>query len=491
MSARSSLRLRLIAMLLSAVLVVWLAVAVLVYFAAGHEVEEVFDANLAQSAHILRALVLHEIEEEGEMAAKVREVVAELGQQGAAAYPRLSALLQEYLAQGGKEQISLVDAVEDVGHRYVSGSVFIVRHRDGSIMMRGGAAPDIPLLEDGYLDVEHNGENWRVFQLTGSNSGLTVQVGERREMRLELVGYITRNTLMPLILALPLIGILIWVIVGKALASLQRVATSVSRRSPEALEPIDERDSPREIESLLSALNSLFERVAAAITRERDFTADAAHELRTPLAALKTHLQVARSQSSERTTQRSLDQALEGVDRATHSVEQMLALARADAMAKERVLKTKVDLRDLAIEVVSLFSQQAVDRQIDLGVEAPAGVQLLGDAAGLQMLLRNLVDNALRYTNPGGEVTIMVIGDAGGARLEVVDSGIGVAPAEREKIFRRFHRSPDVQASSVKGSGLGLSIVQRIADLHGAGITVGDGLDGRGLRIRIDFPGVG
>ena len=487
MSVRHSLRLRLITMLLAAVLLVWLAVVLLVYSKAVHEVEEVYDANLAQSAHILQAMLRHEVEEGEEIEAKIHAVIEELGQQGASAYPRLVGLLQDYLTKGGKEQISLFDAADAVGHRYVSGPVFIARYRDGTLMMRGGAAPEIPRLADGFADVDHAGEHWRFYQLTEKMSDLTVQVGERQALRTELVSYITRNTLMPLLLALPAMGILIWIVVGRALISLQRVADSVSKRAPDAMEPIDGRDSPREIEGLLTALNALFQRVAAALKREREFTADAAHELRTPLAALKTHLQVARTQTAERKTEISLDRALDGVDRATHSVEQLLALARADAIEAGKMVKSAVDLRDLAVAVVSLFSQQAVDRQIDLGVDAPSRIWVLGDVTLLQMLLRNLVDNALHYTPAGGVVTVTIGSDADGAWLEVVDDGIGVASEEREKIFNRFHRGPEVQTSDVKGSGLGLSIVRRIADLHGAGISVDDGLNGQGLSVRIDF----
>jgi two-component system sensor histidine kinase QseC len=265
------------------------------------------------------------------------------------------------------------------------------------------------------------------------------------------------------------------------------VAREVSKREPDALHPIDGADTPSEVHALLTALNKLFERLASAMRRERQFTADASHELRTPLAALKTHLQVARAQSAEPATRASLDQALEGVDRATHSVEQLLVLARADAAQTRAMVDTPVDLREIASAVVSRLSQQAVERDIDLGLDAAEAISVRGDATALQLLARNLVDNAVRYTPPGGTVTVKVTRDAQSASLEVADDGVGVPIEERPKIFNRFHRGSGEQALGADGSGLGLAIVKRIADLHGARIVLGEGLNGRGLRVRLEF----
>ena len=482
-----SIRLRLIVMLTSTILLVWLVVLVLVYLVAEHEVEEVFDANLAQNAHILQALLLHEVEEELNTAEKVREVTEELGASGLSAYPRLAALLRQYTSKEGKEQVELFKAAQDAGIKYNSGTVFIARYGDGTQMMRGGPAPDLPVSEDGYSNVSQQGRKWRTFNLTDKATGFIVQVGERQAFRTELVRYITRNTMTPLLLALPIIGFLIWAVVGHALASLQRVVRSVSMRAPDALDPIADAETPKEIESLLNALNALFERVGAAIVRERQFTADAAHELRTPLAGLKTRLQVARSQSLEPATQHSLDLALAGVDRATHTVEQLLALARADAEQAKAMISVAVNLREIAVQLVSAFSQQAVDRNIDLGVEAPAGVWIRGDATALQMLLRNLLDNALRYTPPGGVVTVAAGQGADGSWIEVADSGVGVAVEQRKNILHRFHRGTREETLGAQGSGLGLSIVQRIADLHGAKVLIGDGLNGKGLGVKVIF----
>ncbi len=494
MKMHRSIRRRLLSSLIAAILLVWLVVLVLVYRSAEHEVEEVFDADLARSAHILQALLLHEVEEEREMSERIHEVTAELGPEGMRSYPKLARALRDYMAEQAAEEaherIEIVGAAQQAGHKYGAGLIFVARYPNGEVMLRDRAAPEIPPAPDGYADMDLNEETWRTYSLSEPRSGFMVQVGEKLAFRLELVGYITRNTLMPLLLALPVLAVLIWAVVGHALAPLQRVAREVSMREPDALHPIDDNDSPSEVYGLLLALNQLFARLQSAIKRERQFTADAAHELRTPLAALKAHLQVARVRSKDPATRESLDQALEGVDRATHSVEQLLVLARADAAQTRVLMGARVDLREVVQDVVSALSQQAIERDIDLGIDAPDALPVLGDATMLRLMLRNLVDNAVRYTPTGGKVTVVAAAGAAGRWLEVADDGVGVPHEQRERIFDRFHRGADEQAIGATGSGLGLSIVKRIAELHGAAIVLGEGLDGKGLRVRVEFPSV-
>ena len=271
---------------------------------------------------------------------------------------------------------------------------------------------------------------------------------------------------------------------------LHRVAKEVAQRAPDCLEPISDEDTPHEVHSLLTALNQLFQRVADAIQRERRFTADAAHELRTPLAALKTHLQVARNHSKDAATRRSLDQALTGVDRATHSVVQLLTLARADANRRQMLVNARVDLREIATEVVSAFSQKAIDNDIDLGLDAPVSVFVNGDTTSLQILSRNLVDNAIRYTQSGGAVTVSVKRLKDHPILSVADNGRGIAETEHQNIFNRFYRGSEEHTNGTIGSGLGLSLVQQIVELHNATLDLGKGLNNSGFGIAVKFPGV-
>ncbi len=485
--APRSIRRRLLVLLISGVMLLWLVVLVLVYRAAGHEVEEVFDRNLERSGRVLHALLLHEVAEERETVLRARAVADEIGPEGMQQYPLLAGILGKYIEEVPEVQMGLIDAAQQAGIQG-HGLSFIARHADGTIMLRDRAAPDIPPAADGLADLELNGQIWRVYSLSDTRSGFLVQTAEPLHFRAELVSYITRNTLAPMLIALPLFGVIIWGVVGGALSPLRRTAEVVSRRAPDMLEPIDISQSPAEIQLLLQALNDLFSRMRAAIGREQQFTADAAHELRTPLAALKTHLQVARGQSAEPMTRQSLDLALEGLDRASHSVEQLLALARADARGGDVLSSTPVDLRELAVWAVSALSQKAYERDIDLGLAEAQHAEIMGDITALRTLLRNLVDNAICYTPRGGTVTVAVGEDFEGKWIEVLDDGMGVSPGEQTRLFDRFHRGPEGQAMTTTGSGLGLSIVQRIARLHRATIGLGEGLDGRGLGVRILFP---
>jgi len=485
--SQPSIRRRLLALLIPSVMLLWLVVLVLVYRAAGHEIEEVFDRNLERSGRVLQALLLHEVAEERETALRARAVADEIGRDGMQRYPLLAATLREYIDDVREEQLGLIGAAQHAGTEG-QGLTFVARHADGRTMLRDRAAPDIPPAEEGFTDLQLSGQTWRVFSLTDERSGFLVQTGEPLHFRAELVGYITRNTLAPMLIALPLLGAIIWGVVGGALSSLRRTAEVVSRRAPGVLEPIDPSQSPTEIQPLLQALNDLFSRMRAAIRREQQFTADAAHELRTPLAALKTHLQVARGKTAEQTTRESLDLALDGLDRASHSVEQLLALARADARDGDVLASTPVELHELAVWAVSALSQKAYERDIDLGLAEAQHAEIMGDITALRTLLRNLVDNAIRYTPRGGTVTVAVGEDHEGKWIEVLDDGMGVSSGEQSRLFDRFHRGPEGQAMTTTGSGLGLSIVQRIARLHRATIRLGAGLGNRGLGVRILFP---
>lgn len=491
MRSGRSIRRQLLVMLISSLALVWLLSLGLVHRVAEHEVEEVFDANLARSARVLQALLLHEIEEEADVAGNLSDVTNELGNDGLARYPRLAAILAEYKSERELELLELRKAQTDRDHPYGSGLAFVARYADGRVMLRQRAAPDLPADAVGFRDLLLGTERWRVFGLRDPTTGFLVHVGERLAFRAELVRYITRNTLLPALFALPVLAFLVLAVVGHAVRPLQRIALEVAARAPDGLEPIRGNNTPQEIQGLVIALNNLFGRVRSAMERERRFTADAAHELRTPLAAMKTHLQVARSRSADPPMQRSLEQVLTAVDRATHSVEQLLLLARADARQAGELMTSTVDLQQVAVDVVSALSQQAVERSIDLGVERGGAVPIQGEKTAIHLLLRNLVDNAVRYTPVGGMVTVSTGDDASGAWLRVADDGEGVPAGERGRLFDRFHRGTCASPGDTGGSGLGLSIVQRIAELHCAEISLGDGLEGRGLGVTVRFPNTG
>lgn len=262
------------------------------------------------------------------------------------------------------------------------------------------------------------------------------------------------------------------------------VARQVQRRAPDNLAPLGERGVPREVSPLVQALNALFGRLRASFEQERRFTADAAHELRTPLAAVKTQAQVALAASSEDERRRALSKVVVGVDRATHLVEQLLLLARLDPQA-DLPGPVPVALHDLAASCIGEQAQVAADKDVTLALESGDEAVVLGNPTLLSVLLRNLIDNAIRYAPAASEVEVSIKRNHAGATLRVTDNGLGIPEDERDRVFDRFYR---VVGAVERGSGLGLSIVKRIADLHHATIHLSQGSGGRGLAVEVSFP---
>jgi two-component system OmpR family sensor kinase len=307
-------------------------------------------------------------------------------------------------------------------------------------------------------------------------------------VRRERAAQLALQTLRPFALLLPVLALLIWLAVGRALEPLQRLTAQVLARRVHSLEPLSSARLPDEVQPLVAALNELLERLRAALERERAFMADAAHELRTPLTAL--HLQagtLARaSGEAERTA--AMTGLAAGVQRVRHLVEQLLSLARQEPRAESAPVPVRLD--DAAREVVAELVPLADAGGVDLGICAAEPATVTGDADALRTLLRNLVDNAVRYTPAGGRVDVSIetpaaSGSAAGARLVVADDGPGIPAAERERVFDRFYRRAGAPAP---GSGLGLAIVQAIAVAHGATVSLSDGPGGKGLAVTVEFP---
>ncbi len=439
---KTSLRRRLLFLLSGTVLAAWLATAVFTYFDARKEIGEMLDAHLAQSAGLIAAQLEHELEDEHE--AKV---------------PRQ--------------------------YRHERKIAFQVWDRKGRLLLRSASAPEARLQSqsEGYGDAVIDGKRWRIFSRWDESRHYQVQVGERYELRDELAQSVASHLLHPLAVALPALALLIWLGVGAGLAPLGGVAREVARRAPDNLAHLDEASAPREISPLIGALNALFDRLRTSLEQERRFTADAAHELRTPLAAVKTQAQVALGATGEDERSRALGNVVAGTDRASRLVEQLLVLARLDP---QKVLPhgQTVDLHELARQGVAEIAPAAAAKGVEVSLAAGDAAPVAGDAVLLAVLLRNLLDNAVRYTPAGGEVEVSVLRATGGVSLAVVDNGPGIPEAERGRVFERFHR---VLGSGEEGSGLGLSIVRRIADLHRAGVSLDAGPGGRGLRVEVRF----
>jgi two-component system sensor histidine kinase QseC len=353
-----------------------------------------------------------------------------------------------------------------------------------TLLLRSPNAPYTPLTQQeyGFTDQSLRGESWRVFSLPDDSSPMVVQVGERHEVREALIHSIALRTMMPILVALPLLAVVIWIGVGRALLPLTKLAKQVENRAPSYLQPIESYGVPAEAKSLVASLNDLFGRLERAFDSERRFTSDAAHELRTPLAGLKTQAQVVLRSANEQNRQRAVRQLELGVDRATHLVQQLLTLARLDP-DHGLTESSPVRLDDLLRLAHRDLTPVAQDKNIELRLGSIFTHEISGHADAISILLRNLIDNAIRYTPANGLVEVSMVRDANTVAMRVADSGPGIPAEEREMVFKRFYRRLGTEAP---GSGLGLSIVQRIAELHRAQIALNTSPHG-GLQVDVIF----
>ncbi|HUA27219.1 MAG TPA: ATP-binding protein [Steroidobacteraceae bacterium] len=336
----------------------------------------------------------------------------------------------------------------------------------------------------GYSTVNSSVGQWRVYGAVSPTK--VVQVAQPMSVRRREAAQLALRTLEPFGLLVPLLGLLVWLAVGHALQPLQRLAKAVKARRVNELEPLSDARLPEEVRPLVGSLNDLLGRLTAALERERAFMADAAHELRTPLTALHLQLGALARAATEGERTQAMSKLAEGVQRANRLIEQMLALARQEPRAEPA--RTQFALDELAREVVAELVPLADSRRIDLGMSEAQSVFVRGERDAVATLIRNLVDNAVRYTPTGGRVDVSVERPAAQpaqALIRVIDNGAGIAPEERARVFDRFYRKPGTRSP---GSGLGLAIVKAIATAHGATVELGEGAAGRGLAVTVSFP---
>jgi signal transduction histidine kinase len=343
--------------------------------------------------------------------------------------------------------------------------------------------PGLPLINAtalGYADVRVAGGSWRTYGLQTLDG--VIQIAQPLRVRAAFARGAALRVVIPLLLLLPILGAAIVGVVGNGLRPLRRVATEVQRRDVHSLTPLATERLPPEVAPLIDALNRLLLRLHAAFQTQRAFVADAAHELRSPLTAVRLQLQLLDRAPDEAARCEARANLGAAVDRAIHLVEQLLTLARSEPR-EDAGEWSRIPLEQATADGIADANALAVARRIDLGLEAePAAVQ--GDRDALRVLVRNLVDNAVRYTPEGGQVRVSTHQQASGATLEVADTGPGIPPSDRERAFDRFYRRSNAPEG---GSGLGLAIVKAIADRHGAQIRLDDA-PGGGLKVTVAFP---
>jgi two-component system sensor histidine kinase QseC len=443
MRQHASLKQRLLALILGVIALVWLGATAFTYLDAREEFDEVLDAHLAQAAALLLVQTTHDLDE-----------------------------LET-------EQVPML-------HKYSRRVAFQVWEEGQRLVLHSANAPQQPLaeIENGFSDRTLDGKRWRVFSSRDESGTYLIHVAESADVRDELAADIAGNLLRPLLFSLPLLAILLWVAVARGLQPLATLAREVERREPENLAALDTSAAPREVLPLIERLNRLFARIAVSLQKERSFTADAAHELRTPIAAIKAQTQVARMAASEAERRHALDNALLGCDRASRLITQLLTLARVDTL--DRSAMEACQLKDIAAETIADLAPSALEKgvQLELLAAAEADATVPGNPELLRVLLRNLLDNTILHTHGGTTVQVNISREQKMFCLSVSDNGPGIPEAERSKVLDRFYRPLGTQAS---GSGLGLSIVKRIAEVHNATLQILAMSEGSGLTVKVCF----
>ena len=337
----------------------------------------------------------------------------------------------------------------------------------------------------GFSDTVAGGEPYRIYALRTATQ--VVQVAQQTEARGRMAGQLALRAVLPVALLAPVLMLIVWWVVGRAIGPIERVRRQVAARRPDDLAPLPTAGLPAEVRPLVGEMNGLLTRLSDAWDALTHFTADAAHELRSPLAALRLQAQSLQRAPDDATRAIASERLLAGIDRATRLVEQLLALARQEG-AGEGAELVSLDLIALARNALADAEPEAARHAIALTLDAPtAHVVLRADEAALAVLLRNLLGNALRHTPPGGQVRVGVREEASVIDLTVEDSGPGIAPDERARVQDRFYRVPGTPGH---GSGLGLAIVRAIAERHGAALTLDASPTLGGLRVMLRWPAV-
>jgi two-component system OmpR family sensor kinase len=356
---------------------------------------------------------------------------------------------------------------------------------DGVQLFRSsrGALPPRAVL--GFSDVVLKGSRYRVYSMQTPYQ--TIQIAQDMGARESRARALALRAMLPMALIAPLLMLILWWGIRHSLAPLERTRQQVATREADDLSPLPEAGLPDEVRPLVQELNLLFDRVHAAFDAQKSFVANAAHELRSPLTALKLQAQALARVNDEGSREVAVTRLNQGIDRAIRLMNQLLVLARQESGGVGAGQLQTLDLATIAREAVTDLLPRANERGIDLGLSSDGPARVKGEADALQILIRNVLDNAIKYTPQGGQVDLRILRRDGCAVLTVDDSGPGIAPADRAHVFERFYRSPDAPASG-EGSGLGLAIVQTIARRHQATLSLDDSASRGGLHLEVVFP---
>ncbi len=439
-----SIRFRLLLMILLTVLLLWSAVICFTWWRTNHDINAVYDAELIQVAKLMAVATSHEAEEHD-----LGDYEADLSRAG-----------------------------------YHFPLLFQIWSHSNRLMVRGPGAPAHPLSgarEDGFSDVDFNGIGWRVYTLNLTDDDFRVQVARSHTERQRLVNEFVIDVVKPLLLALPLFGMLWWV-VHRGLEPLRQVSRLIAERDYGHLHPVNVERIPEESSRLVEEINALLTRLRASIDRNSRFTADVAHELRTPIAGMLVQLQSHDAALDEEGRRQVMLKVRRGLERLGHVVNQLMVLA---SIEPDRIRQSfhELELKTIAGDVMSELSPLALEKSIELELIADKPAYFHGNRELISIMISNLVGNAIKFTPEGGLVRVSIEKEAEGISLFVEDSGPGIPESKKAWVFERLNR-----VSHGGGSGLGLSIVQEICRLHQTSIELHDGKNGIGLIVKLFLP---
>ncbi|MEJ2454195.1 MAG: ATP-binding protein [Candidatus Thiodiazotropha sp.] len=444
--ATHSIRFRLLLMILLTVLLLWTAVLCFTWWRTNRDINSVYDAELIQVAKLLAVATSHEAAEHD---------------------------LEDYEA--------------DLSHAgYKFPLIFQIWNHSDRLMVRGPDAPSHPLSaarSDGFSDVTIKGDGWRVYTMNLADKDFRVQVARSHSEMQLMVNEFVIDVVKPLLLALPLFGML-WLVVHRGLEPLRHVSRLIAERDYRHLNPVTVEHIPEESSRLVDEINALLKRLKESIERNSRFTADVAHELRTPIAGMLIQLQSNDMDIDEEERKKIIEKVRRGLERLNHVVNQLLVLA---SIEPERIRHSfeRFDLADISGDVMSELAPMALEKQLELELKAPESPEVFGNRELMTIMISNLVSNAIRFTPDSGRILVSITKAANGISLSVEDTGPGIPEGKKAWVFERLNR-----VSKGGGSGLGLSIVKEICQLHQASISLSDKEGGSGLIVNLFLPGL-
>lgn len=499
--------------LLSASMLIWGVTAYLSYKVTRDEVANLFDAELAQSAKVLHAFV-ENLVREGSLSSNWSKEQANgllhdyahrhkfktqstfqlwSGAGGlllqSETNPELS--LRSFDGKAGDAQLwSEFDEIlqaDSLGHKYERKIAFQLWSKKDGLLLRSESAPKFAFsaAAHGFSETNIDGNDWHVFSITDSTGEYVIHVGQKEQIRSELTDEISNQLVAQFLVGLPVLGLVIWFTIGVALKPFNRLEKALAIREASYLKPLSLKKLPKEIVPMVNEINKLFVQLEEAFEHERRFTADASHELRTPLAGLLAQAHVALRTTDDEVRRQALSRIKQAVNRMSYLVQQLLTFSRIESNT-EFLSKQNTMINREVVQVITDLEPEAHKKQITIELVEEHLVPVLVNAPLVSILIRNIVDNAIKYTPVNGNVLITITGQDRYLELCVEDSGPGIAPEQYEKSLERFHRCVET-SNKAQGTGLGFSMVQRIASLHNADLILGVSQFG-GLKVKVLFP---